>query len=48
MPEGGWGKIDIRYNPYRPLPDGINLAIDLRPQPQTYIEGQIALSNDLK
>jgi hypothetical protein len=48
MPEGGWGKIDIRYNPNRPLPDGINLAIDLLPQKQTYVEGQIALSADLK
>ncbi|HEX2972888.1 MAG TPA: pilus assembly PilX N-terminal domain-containing protein, partial [Tepidisphaeraceae bacterium] len=36
MPEGGWGKLNIRYNPYRALPDGINLAIDILPDPDTY------------
>jgi len=40
-----WGKIDIRYNPYRPLPDGINLAIDLTPQPETYVEGKLVLGS---
>jgi len=45
MPEGGWGKINIRYNPYRPLPDGINLAIDLLAQPSTYVEGKQILAS---
>src|SRR5947208_11730269 len=29
MPEGGWGHVNIRYNPNRALPDGINVAIDI-------------------
>ena len=36
--EGGWGKLDIRYNPYRALPDGINIPIDILPQPGSYAE----------
>jgi len=39
MPEGGWGKLNIRYNPYRALPDGINVAIDILPDVSTYTEG---------
>lgn len=39
MPEGGWGRISIRYNPVRTLPDGINMAIDLTPLIETYQEG---------
>jgi len=38
MPEGGWGRLNIRYNPNRALPDGINLAIDLMPVIETYSE----------
>lgn len=39
MPEGGWGRLNIRYNPHRALPDGINIAIDIRPILGTYSEG---------
>jgi hypothetical protein len=39
MPEGGYGRLLIRYNPYRTLPDGINVPIDLMPQIDTYREG---------
>jgi Tfp pilus assembly protein PilX len=39
MPEGGWGKINLHYNPHRTLPDGINVAIDITPDPTTYQEG---------
>ncbi|HTK75183.1 MAG TPA: hypothetical protein VL371_07985 [Gemmataceae bacterium] len=34
----GWGKLNLRYNPYRALPDGINIAIDILPQPGSYAE----------
>jgi hypothetical protein len=40
MPEGGWGRMSIVYNPNRPLPDGINLAIDFVPNVDSYWEGQ--------
>ncbi len=40
MPEGGYGHLNIRYNPYRALPDGINIAIDILPDITTYGEGQ--------
>ncbi|MGE5609835.1 MAG: hypothetical protein ACM359_11310 [Bacillota bacterium] len=40
MPEGGWGRINIRYNPTRALPDGINIAIDILPDADTYEEGK--------
>ncbi|MEA2709680.1 MAG: hypothetical protein QOF78_2281 [Phycisphaerales bacterium] len=39
MPEGGWGRLSIVYNPNRPLPDGINLAIDIVPNIDSYTEG---------
>lgn len=39
MPEGGWGKINLRYNPHRTMPDGINVAIDILPDTTTYQEG---------
>jgi Tfp pilus assembly protein PilX len=39
MPEGGYGRLNIRYNPYRPLPDGINVMIDILPDISTYQEG---------
>lgn len=38
MPEGGYGRLNIRYNPYRTLPDGINIAIDITAQTDTYLE----------
>ena len=38
MPEGGYGRLNLRYNPYRTLPDGINIAIDITAQPATYTE----------
>ncbi|CAN5643109.1 hypothetical protein BH09PLA1_BH09PLA1_25060 [soil metagenome] len=39
MPEGGYGRLDIRYNPNRALPDGINIAIDVLPDTDSYKEG---------
>ncbi|MGH7180056.1 MAG: hypothetical protein ACREJC_21945 [Tepidisphaeraceae bacterium] len=39
MPEGGYGRLDIRYNPTRALPDGILLPIDLVLDADTYREG---------
>jgi hypothetical protein len=44
MPEGGYGRLNIRYNPNRPLPDGINMPIDITPflndlNQTTYAEG---------
>lgn len=38
MPEGGFGRLSIRYNPNRALPDGINLAIDILPDANSYRE----------
>ncbi len=38
MPEGGYGRLNIRYNPTRPLPDGINVMIDIVADLQTYEE----------
>ena len=40
MPEGGYGKLYVRYNPFRAMPDGINIAIDMVPQSDTYREGR--------
>jgi hypothetical protein len=42
MPEGGYGRLDVRYNPYRALPDGINIAIDVLPDSNSYLEGYSA------
>lgn len=39
VPAQGWGKINLRYNPNRPLPDGFNMAIDILPNTDTYQEG---------
>jgi Tfp pilus assembly protein PilX len=41
MPEGGYGKIYLRYNPFRPMPDGVNIAIDLKPVLDSYKEGWV-------
>lgn len=38
-PGSGWGKILIRYDPDRPMPDGINGPITLAPDRRTYREG---------
>jgi hypothetical protein len=38
MPEGGYGRLSIRYNPNRALPDGINLPVTITPEPGTYRE----------
>jgi len=38
-PEGGFGRLNIRYNPHRALPDGINVAVDILPEIDTYQEG---------
>jgi Tfp pilus assembly protein PilX len=35
----GVGRLNLRYNPNRVLPDGINIAVDLAPQIKTYREG---------
>ena len=40
MPQGGWGRLNIRYNPNRALPDGINVAVDVLADANTYLEGQ--------
>jgi hypothetical protein len=40
MPEGGYGRLTVRYNPNRPLPDGINLAIDIMPEIDSYSEAR--------
>lgn len=40
LPEGGYGRLSIRYNPNRALPDGINVAVDVLPVPNTYRENQ--------
>ena len=40
LPEGGFGRLVVTYNPYRALPDGINVAIDLVPQADTYAEAK--------
>ena len=40
LPEtGGYGMLSIHYNPYRTLPDGINLPVFVRPMVDTYREG---------
>ena len=35
MPEGGFGRLNIRYNPYQALPDGINIAVEILPDTST-------------
>jgi len=40
LPESGtYGRLMVRYNPYRTLPDGINIPIELRQRVETYREG---------
>jgi hypothetical protein len=38
MPEGGYGRLNIRYNPNRALPDGINIAVEVVPTAGSYRE----------
>jgi hypothetical protein len=38
MPEGGWGRLHMRYNPNRALPDGIDLPVELIPLINSYSE----------
>lgn len=38
MPEGGYGRLSIRYNPNRALPDGINIPVTISPESGTYAE----------
>jgi hypothetical protein len=35
----GVGRLNLRYNPNRVLPDGINIAVEMVPQLKTYREG---------
>jgi Tfp pilus assembly protein PilX len=37
-PEGGYGKLNIRYNPTRALPDGILMPVDIAAMQGTYSE----------
>jgi hypothetical protein len=36
MPEGGYGRLYMRYNPSRSMPNGISIPISLTPNPTTY------------
>jgi hypothetical protein len=36
MPEGGYGRLYMRYNPSRAMPNGISIPISLTPNPTTY------------
>lgn len=38
IPTGGYGKIIVRYDPYRALPDGISGPVELRRSMATYVE----------
>jgi len=40
MPQGGYGRLNIRYNPDLALPNGINVAIDITPNIDSYTETQ--------
>ncbi|MGF1634666.1 MAG: hypothetical protein ACFCVE_12505 [Phycisphaerae bacterium] len=39
MPDGGFGLLNVRYNPYRALPDGILIPVDILADADTYREG---------
>ena len=40
LPESGtYGRLMVRYNPYRTMPDGINIAVELSEKIDTYREG---------
>jgi hypothetical protein len=36
MPEGGYGRLSMRYNPSRAMPNGISIPISLTPNATTY------------
>lgn len=38
MPEGGFGRLNLRYNPSRTLPDGIMVPVDVLPVAGSYRE----------
>lgn len=38
MPEGGFGRLNIRYNPHRALPDGIDVKVEILPVVTTFSE----------
>lgn len=40
MPEGGFGRLTVRYNSYRALPDGILLPVEVLPEPNSYRESE--------
>ena len=40
IPPGGYGKIILRYDPDRTMPDGITSSIEIEPDPETYWEGK--------
>lgn len=40
MPEGGFGRLNLRYNSNRALPDGISLPIEISAVAGTYREGK--------
>jgi hypothetical protein len=42
MPEGGYGRLYMRYNPTRAMPNGISLPISLTPSTSTYSAANIA------
>jgi hypothetical protein len=42
MPEGGYGRLYLRYNPARSMPDGISIPIILTPDKTSY--KQLALA----
>ena len=39
LPQGGFGMLGIHYNPYRTLPDGINIPVMITGRVDTYREG---------
>jgi len=38
MVSGSYGRVHVRFNPYRTLPDGINMAVSMLPDPTTWRE----------
>ncbi len=41
MPDGGFGRVMIRYDPSRAMPDGITSSIDVLPELDSYFEGGV-------
>src|SRR5262249_53485826 len=42
MPEGGYGRLYMRYNPTRSMPNGISIPVSLTPSTTTYSSANIA------